>query len=90
MPLQTIEESTLELKRSMKKGEIITTRDIQPLELIKRDANVNVALQNGSIVISFTARALQDGCIGDTIFVENSKGKKIKVIVTGRNRAKVK
>lgn len=90
MPLQSIEESTLELKRSMKKGEIITIRDIKPLELIKRDANVNVALQNGSIVITFAARALQDGCIGDTIFVENSKGKKIKVIVTGRNRAKVK
>jgi flagellar basal body P-ring formation protein FlgA len=90
MPLQTVEESTLELKHSMKKGEIITTRDIQPLDLIKRDANVNVALQNGSIVITFAARALQDGCLGDTIFVENSKGKKIKVIVTGRNRAKVK
>ncbi|MEJ2373781.1 MAG: flagellar basal body P-ring formation chaperone FlgA [Sulfurimonas sp.] len=90
MPLQTVEESTLELTHSMKKGEIITTRDIQPLDLIKRDANVNVALQNGSIVITFAARALQDGCLGDTIFVENSKGKKIKVIVTGRNRAKVK
>ncbi|WP_428737886.1 flagellar basal body P-ring formation chaperone FlgA [Sulfurimonas sp.] len=90
MPLQEIEDATWELKHSMKKGEIITDRDVTPLEVIKRDANVNVMLQNGSILITFSAKALQSGCMGDTIFVENNKGKKIRVIVIGKNRAKIK
>lgn len=90
MPLQTVKNSTLELKRKMKKGEIITVRDVAPLSLVRRDSSVNVSLYNGSIVITFSARALQDGAKGDTIFVENDKGKKIRVLVTGKNKAKVK
>ncbi|WP_304543889.1 flagellar basal body P-ring formation chaperone FlgA [Sulfurimonas microaerophilic] len=90
MPVQTIENGTLELKHTMKKGQLLTLRDVEPLALIKRDSSVNVTLQNGSIVISFSARALQDGRKGDLIFVENDKGKKIKVVVVGKNKAKVK
>ncbi|QOP41334.1 flagellar basal body P-ring formation chaperone FlgA [Sulfurimonas marina] len=90
MPVQTIENGTLELKHTMKKGELLTLRDVESLALIRRDSSVNVTLQNGSIVISFSARALQDGRKGDVIFVENDKGKKIKVVVVGKNKAKVK
>ncbi|MDH4943981.1 flagellar basal body P-ring formation chaperone FlgA [Sulfurimonas sp. C5] len=90
MPVQTIENGTLELKHTMKKGELLTLRDVESLALIRRNSSVNVTLQNDSIVISFSARALQDGRKGDIIFVENEKGKKIKVVVVGKNKAKVK
>lgn len=90
MPLQKIEDGHFELKHKMKKGQLITLRDIEPVTLIKKDSSVNVTLMNGTIVISFSARALQNAKLGDIIFVENNQGKRIKVIVTGRNKAKVK
>lgn len=90
LPLQQMQNGHLELKHKMEKGELITLRDIEPVTLIKKDSTVNVTLTSGTIVISFSARALQDAKLGDIIFVENEKGKKIKVTVTGRNKAKAK
>lgn len=90
MPLQTVQNNTLELKHAMKKGELLTIRDVTPLSLVKRGSSVNVFLYDGSIVITFSAKALQNGAKGETIFVENDKGKKIRVIITGKNKAKVK
>ncbi|MBD3797316.1 MAG: flagellar basal body P-ring formation protein FlgA [Campylobacterales bacterium] len=90
MPIQKLDENSLQVKHDMQKGELLTQRDVDPLSLIRRGSSVNVVLKNGSIFISFSAKALQDGILGESIFVENEKGKKIKVQVTGKNRATVK
>lgn len=90
MPIQKIKKAQFQLKHNVKKDSLITVRDVEPLALIRRGTSVNVLLENGSIVITFSARALQDGVLGDKILVENDKGKKIKVIVTGKNKAKVR
>lgn len=89
-PLQSIEKGTLESKHRIKVGTVLTQRDVQGLYLIKRDSDVNVALNSSALSISFSAKALQNGRLGDNIKVLKSNGRKIKVIVTGRHRAEVK
>ena len=91
MPLQEIPNTKYEAKHKLKKATIITKRDVTGLYLIKRGATVNVTLRNGGIIINFSARATQSGRYGDIISVEqNNKNKKIRVRVTGKNRAEVK
>lgn len=88
-PLTKFLKNGYEAKTRIKKGKIITQREITSRSLIKRGAIVNVILNNNNIVINFSAKALKNGKYGDIISVQNSNGKKIRVQVIGINRAKV-
>ena len=88
-PLQDLTSEGLEAKHRVKKGALLTSRDVVALHLIKRGDVVNVTLQNGTINISFSAKALSAGRLGETITVENSQKKRIKVRVVGKNRAEI-
>ncbi len=88
-PLQDLGTEGFEAKHRVKKGTLLTLRDVVPLHLIKRGEQVNVTLQNGSLNISFSAKALSAGRLGETITVENSQKKRIKVRVIGKNRAEL-
>ena len=86
MPLQEMQAKAYEAKHRIKSNSILTTRDIVGLYLVKRGSVVSVTLQNAGMEISFSAKALQSGQYGSSISVLSAKGKKIKVIVTGKNR----
>ena len=90
MPLQELQKSTYQAKHKIKKGTILTTRDVIALFIIKRNANVNVLIQDSNMAVSFIAKATQHGRFGQTITVVNKQGKRLKVIVTGRNSAEIR
>ena len=76
-------------KHILKEDTIITMRDVAPLVVVKRGDIVNAFLQSGSVEISFSAKAQQNGTISDIITIETDQGKKLKAQVLGRNRVKV-
>jgi len=90
MPLQELHKSTYQAKHKIQKGTILTSRDVIALFIVKRNAAVNVVIRDANIVVSFIAKATQPGRIGQTITVVNKQGKRLKVIVTGRNSAEIK
>ena len=90
MPLQELQKSTYQAKHKIKKGTILTTRDVIALFIVKRNANVNVVLHDSNMAVSFIAKATQHGRLGQTITVVNKQGKRLKVIVTGRNSAEIR
>lgn len=90
MPLQELHVGRYQAKHNLKINKIITSRDVTGLYLVKRGSNLNVSLQNAGIDIFFSAKALQNGRLGDTISVMQKNGKKIKVVMVGRNKAEVK
>jgi len=89
LPLSKIEEHTLEAKHRIRANSIITSRDAIGLYLVRRGAMVSVSLKNSGINISFLAEALTSGREGDIITVQNKNDKKIKVRVSGHNRAEM-
>jgi flagella basal body P-ring formation protein FlgA len=89
-PIQNIDTNALQGKYRIKKDEIITQRYVEPLNLVKRNSFINVTLDSNNMSISFSAQALGDGRLGDTIMVETTDGKKVKVKITGKNKAEVK
>jgi len=90
MPIQNLQAHTLELKHKVKSATILTKRDVVGLYLVKRGSKVSVTLIDESISISFLAEASQSGRYGDLINVVKSNGKKVKVVVTGTNRAEMR
>ncbi|EDZ62561.1 flagellar basal body P-ring formation chaperone FlgA [Sulfurimonas gotlandica] len=89
-PIQNIDSNALQGKHNIKKDEVITTRDVEILSVVKRDSFIDVSLNSKNMSISFSAKALQDGKLGDTITVQKSSGKRLKVRVTGKNRAEMR
>jgi len=90
MPLQSLNEDSYQSKHHIRASKVLTLRDIAQLDLVKRGSSVNVFMDSDNMFISFAAKALQSGQLGSTIEVINSKNKKIKVVVTGKNKVKVK
>ncbi|MBU1658415.1 flagellar basal body P-ring formation chaperone FlgA [bacterium] len=89
MPVQKIQQGVLQSKHNLQANSIITTRDVQRLNIIIRGSNVNVSFQTQGMAIEFSAKALQDGKLNDIITVEKSNTKKIKVRVIGKNQAEM-
>ncbi len=88
-PLQMMQKATYEAKHQIKKGSILTQRDVTGLYLIRRGAHINVVVKDAGIDISFGATANQNGRVGQSISVTNAHGKKLRVIVVGKNRAEI-
>lgn len=88
-PIQTLKAHSLEAKHRLQAESILTKRDVTGLYLVKRGSKVMVSFNNGGIIISFTAEAVTSGRFGETITVLKSNDKKIKVRVSGQNRAEM-
>lgn len=88
-PLIKLEKSKYQAKHRIKGLSLITQRDIVRLYLVKRGTTITVTIHDGGVSISFFARALKSGRFGDTISVLHTNNKKIRVRITGRNRAEV-
>ena len=89
MPLLEVKKSTLQSKHRIKEGKLLTSRDIRKLFLVKRGSNVNLFLDSTNMSISFSAKAMQNGCYGDTITVMKSNGKRLKARVVAKHKAEV-
>ncbi|MDQ1243717.1 MAG: Flagella basal body P-ring formation protein FlgA, partial [Campylobacterota bacterium] len=74
-PLQNIDAKLFQAKRHIPKDMVLTTRDVETLAVIKRDAMINVSINKDGIAITFSAKALQDGKVNDIINVQNNSGK---------------
>ncbi len=88
-PLQNMDNISLQAKRHIPKGRVITHNDVELFDVVRRDAMINVTMVKEGMVITFTAKALQDAKVNDIIKVQNNNGKILKVRVTGNNRAEL-
>ena len=89
MPLLELKKLTLQSKHRIKAGKLLTSRDVSKLFLVKRGSNVNLFLDSTNLSISFSAKAMQNGCYGDTITVMKSDGKRLKAKVVAKHKAEV-
>ena len=88
-PLQNIEANLLQSKRHIPKDMILTIRDVESLDVVKKDSIINVSLFKDGMGITFSAKALQDAKVDDIIKVQNNNGKILKARVTGSNAAEL-
>ena len=89
-PVNSKHLNTTQLKKHIKANKIITLRDIETLNLVKKGSNVLVSLNNNNINISFSAKALQSGKLRDIITVQKSNKQRLKVRIVGPNKVIMK
>jgi len=90
LPINVSHINTSQAKRNLKAQKALTTRDVQNLDLVKKNAHVNVNLKNGNINISFAAKALQNGKLHDIITVQKSDRQRLRVRIIGKNMVELK
>jgi flagella basal body P-ring formation protein FlgA len=76
-------------KHRIKEGKVITQRDVSKLSLVHRGEYVSVLLEQNTLEIGFSAKALQEGSINDIILIQNKRGKKMRAKVIGKNLVQV-
>lgn len=90
LPINTSYLNVSQAKRNLKTNKVLTLRDIQSLDLVKKNSNVNVSINDGTINISFSAKALQNGKLNDIITVQKSNRQRLRAKVIGKDRVELK
>lgn len=90
IPLQKLYRSEFQAKYHIDKDDLILTRDLKKLDLVKEDTQVSVSLHSDGIAISFSARALQSGKLNDIITIQKRNGRKLKARVVAKQRVEIK
>lgn len=88
-PIQDIGINSYQAKHHMIEDMILTIRDIQILILVKKNSSVSVSINDGNMVISSQAKALNDGALNDIIEIEKSDKVKLKAKVIGKNMVEI-
>ena len=74
-------------KVSLASGTVVKARHLETVFLINKEDTVLVIAQNNKLIITTSAKALEEGQLGDMIAIENLNSKKvIKAIITGRKK----
>lgn len=81
--------SKVEAKRYLKRGKIITLKDVKKISLVKKGAIVNVKLIEGNILIHFTAKALKSGNMHESIDIKKNDGTKLRAKIIGKNKVTI-
>ncbi len=75
------------MKRNVQAGHILTPRQVEMPEWVKKDSEVIIEARRGTMVAQMKGIALESGAQGDTLRVRNlSSQKEILATVTGHNK----
>jgi flagella basal body P-ring formation protein FlgA len=88
-PLLAVDQTVgQQAARELKPGTVLTARMIDPVQLVKTGQYVTISLDQGAVRIKTVARAMENGCYGQTIRVKNEATKEVfQVVVTAPQTA---
>ncbi len=76
--------------RDLRSGTVVTDRDVQRTQLVKRGDVVQIQVRKGPVVARSTAIAAQDGYLGDKVRVTTTDAKReLTAVVNGRASVEV-
>jgi len=87
LPVQNVQG--LQAKHHITKGKLITERDVERVDLVRRGEFVSVVLKESGLEIDMSAKALQAGTLNDIILIQNRRGKKLRARVIGKNLVEI-
>lgn len=90
LPVQEIEQDSLQSKHQILDNKVITVNDVTKLDVVKRDSMINIHFRRNNMVIEVNAKALRDGKVNDIIPVQVSNRKILKAKIIGRNLAEIR
>ena len=89
LPLQSVLKSRHRLKKRLISGKIVYLGDIEKLPAVIKNKRVNVRLVSGSVHLEFQAISMEDGHIGDEVFIKKRDGNRLKAKVINNNLVEI-
>ncbi len=88
-PIDASVLGTYRLKHTVKSGKILNRSDLKCDFAVNRNDTVTASLQEGGLRITFRAKALQNGKIGDNIKIKKGYNTLLKARVTAKGEVEV-
>ena len=88
-PIHSLEKGQYRLKKRLPRGNIIYEHDIEPLPAVLKDTHVNVRFVKANVQLSFQATSLQDGNVGESIYIKRTDGKRLKAKVLSKDLVEI-
>lgn len=77
-PLRSIEElNGLRARRNLRRGEVLTTGDFEPIPDVERGSEVQITFSQGLCTVTAPGEVLEAGATGEFVRVRNKASKKI-------------
>jgi flagella basal body P-ring formation protein FlgA len=77
-PLRSAEEfAGLRTKRNLRRGEVLTSGDFEPIPDVERGSEVQITFTQGRCVVTAPGEVLETGAKGDIVRVRNKASRKI-------------
>ncbi len=90
IPIMVLINNTLQAKHQIKNFKTITVNDVETLDFVHKNSQVSVSLNNNGIYITFTAKALQNGKLGDIITIQKQDLTRLKAKVVGKKKVELR
>ncbi len=84
MPIDQSYFQDYESKRTIKEGKILTKNDLRHIVDVKRGTLLDATLYDGNVQLTFKAKSIEEGNIGDIIKVKRGLYKKMRAIITSK------
>ena len=89
LPLQSVLKGRHRLKKRLIGGKVIYLSDIEKLPAVIKNKSVNVRLISGNVQLEFQAISMEDGYIGDEVFIKKRDGNRLKAKVISTNLVEI-
>jgi len=89
LPIYNLKKEVM-AKQNIREDEIITLSMITPVPAVKKAEVVSCFIQDGAVRIEFSAKALQNGYIGDEITLKREDGRTIKGVILRKNLVEIR
>jgi flagella basal body P-ring formation protein FlgA len=76
-------------KYTLSAGKILTQNHIKPITDVNMGDTLNATLFDGDVMVDFDVTALQEGDIGDTIYVKRGKNRKLKARIVSKDSVEI-
>ena len=90
IPVQTVLQGRLRLKKRIVKDKVLYHNDIEKLPDVLKGKEVNVRYISGNVHLEFTAISLQDGYVSEEINIKKKDGQRLKAKVISSNLVEIK
>lgn len=88
-PLIIFPKQSLRFCTSLKENTPLLARNLEPLPIVEKNSKVMVIVKNDSVMVEFSARAIQEGALYDIITIEKADGKRVRAKVIGENQVEL-
>ncbi len=89
IPIDSSYINNYRAKYTIISGKVISKKDLKQLVDVNRDDTLTATIFDSDVMVNFTVTALEEGNIGDSIYVKRDHGKKLRAKIVSKSSVEI-